>query len=376
MGRRFLLVTEEWAGSGHRMAAQALAEELTARTEAESARIVGGLETASPALRELSRFFYLGMLRYAPPLWQRIYEREKMWSAALKKPLSWWLSQRLTEAVLQREKPDVVVATHAYCLAALARAKRDMAQPFHLVSIPTDYHVNHFWVDPLIDTYIVAHEQLAETLADHYQVSAEKIHVHGIPVRSAFRDAEKTDKPGWKTRLGLSPKTFTVLVCGGEGGYGGMKDVLQELMRLQEPLQIVVITGKNAKLLQQLDAWHKEQERSHPHLVWIKGYEPQMWQWIGAADAYISKPGGISCAEALALKTPLLLYKPLPGQERRNSAFLRSHQAAAVAAEPEDIRHIINRWRVREEWERAIEQMEPLRRPDATRQIAEYLLRL
>ncbi|MFD2369317.1 glycosyltransferase [Brevibacillus sp. GCM10020057] len=374
MGRRFVLVTEEWAGSGHRMAAQALAEELL-RENVEFVRIVGGLETASPALLELSRFFYAAMLRYAPLLWQRIYEREKMWSKALKKPLGWWLSQRLAQQVLEREQPDVVVATHACCLAALARAKRSAARPFHLVSVPTDYHVNHFWVDPLVDTYIVAHEQLAEILTDRYQVSADKIRVHGIPVRPAFREAQQIDKPVWKSRLGLQPKTFTVLVSGGEGGYGGIEDVLQALVQFSEPLQVVVVTGKNMRLQEKLQAWLSRQGRLR-HLVWIKGYEPQMWQWIGAADAYISKPGGISCAEALTLKTPIILYKPLPGQERQNSEFLQRNQAAAAAAKPADIRDIVSRWRDREVWEQEIEKMERLRRPEATREIAEYLLRL
>ncbi|MED4755602.1 MGDG synthase family glycosyltransferase [Brevibacillus choshinensis] len=375
MGKRFLLVTEEWAGSGHRMAAQALAEELRARPGSESTRVVGGLETASPALRELSRFFYLGMLRYAPPLWQRLYEQEKIWSTTLRKPLGWWLSLKLTHELLIEEQPDVVIATHAYCLSALALAKQKMDKPFHLVSVPTDYHINHFWIHPQIDSYIVAHEQLAAVLTNEYQVSADKVHVHGIPVRPAFHEAGERDKPGWRTKLGLSLDRFTVLVSGGEGGYGGIQEMLYELIKIQTPLQIIVITGKNAKLQMQLEAWLRLETSQH-HVVFIKGYEPQMWQWIGAADVYISKPGGISCAEALALKTPLILYRPLPGQERRNSAFFMQNEAAVIVERPEEIHEVINRLRNREQWERVIEKMESLRRPEAAYKTAEYLLGL
>lgn len=377
MGKRFLIVTEEWAGSGHRIAAQALAEELQARSEAESTRVVvvGGLETASPTLRELSRFFYLGMLRYAPPLWQRIYEQEKIWSSTLRKPLGWWLSLRLTQELLLDEQPDVVIATHAYCLSALAQAKRKLDKPFHLVSVPTDYHINHFWVHPHIDSYIVAHEQLAAVLTQDYQVHADKIRVHGIPVRPAFREAGKTDKPGWRAMLGLSIEYFTVLVSGGEGGLGGIQEMLHELMKVEDPLQIIVITGNNTKLQSRLEAWLHLEKGLH-HVIFIKGYESQMWQWIGAADVYISKPGGISCAEALALKTPLILYQPLPGQEKRNSAFFKRNEAAAIIERPEEIQEVINRWRIREEREGAIEKMEFLRRPEAAQRIAEYLLGL
>ncbi|MCG6197961.1 glycosyl transferase, partial [Anoxybacillus sp. LAT_38] len=73
------------------------------------------------------------------------------------------------------------------------------------------------------------------------------------------------------------------------------------------------------------------------HRLVVKGYEPSIWEWIGAADAYVTKPGGISCAEALALRTPLILYRPLPGQERHNLSFLLGQQAAVWAEKPEEI---------------------------------------
>lgn len=75
--KRILLVTEEWAGSGHRMAAEALAEALIELRPTAYVKVVSGLQTASPALREISRFFYLHMLRYNPGLWQKMHRNDK-----------------------------------------------------------------------------------------------------------------------------------------------------------------------------------------------------------------------------------------------------------------------------------------------------------
>ncbi|TGU82365.1 glycosyl transferase, partial [Mesorhizobium sp. M00.F.Ca.ET.186.01.1.1] len=108
MAKRFLLVTEEWAGSGHRVAAEAIQEVLQNMDGAQSARVIGGLQTASPGLRVLSRFFYLNMLRYAKPVWHKMYEQDEMWGRSLSKPLGWWLSTRLLQRVLRTEQPDVV----------------------------------------------------------------------------------------------------------------------------------------------------------------------------------------------------------------------------------------------------------------------------
>jgi processive 1,2-diacylglycerol beta-glucosyltransferase len=374
-GKRLLVVTEEWAGSGHRMAAEALREAAVERCPGVYARVEGGLQSASPALRELSRFFYGQMLRYSPMLWQRLYDREQMWGTALAKPMGAFLARRLLRELLEREQPDVVAATHAYCLSALAHAKQKAGKRFRLVSIPTDFHVNRFWVHPEIDAYIVAHERLAELLERRHGVAREKIRVYGIPVRPAFAAAAREEKASWKERTGLSPDRFTVLVSGGEGGHGGMEEVVRSLLDVTEPLHIVVIVGKNEPIRQRLSL---VAERPHPlHRLVVKGYEPSIWEWIGAADAYVTKPGGISCAEALALQTPLILYRPLPGQERHNLSFLLGQQAAVWAEKPEEIAAMIVRWRRRpEEREEMVRRMDALRQPDAARRIADYLLTL
>lgn len=374
MNKRFLLVTEEWAGSGHKMAAVALEEALRERQEVESVRIVGGLETASPVLRELSRFFYVNMLRYGQPVWQRIYEQERVWGAALKKPVGWWLSGRLTEAILNEEKPDVVIATHAYCLSALAEAKQRVRHPYHLVSIPTDYHVNRFWVHPQIDTYIVAHEQVAQRLTHKYGVEQSRIHGYGIPIRRAFSTNTGVDKGMGKELLGLSPDVFTVLISGGEGGYGQMDLVVKQLTKSPLPLQIVVVTGTNQSLHNRLKDTF--QRTSSAHRIEIRGYERDMWKWIIAADVYVTKPGGMSCAEALALRTPLIVYQPLPGQERHNTAFLLKHQAGIWADTPEQIANFVEQLRESHNWQRMAASIEQIRRPQSTQEAVEYLLRL
>jgi processive 1,2-diacylglycerol beta-glucosyltransferase len=375
MSKRILIVTEEWAGSGHRMAAVALREAVETRSADSVVRIVGGLEQTSPSLRELSRLFYLNSLHYCPGLWQRVYDRERLFGDMLKKPLGKWLSRRLIERVLEKDEPDVVVATHAYCLSALAEAKRLVRKPFRLVSIPTDYYVNRFWVHPQIDGYVVAHERVAEQLEQQHSVQRGKVAVFGIPVRRTFDEAVRTNKEEWKRRLGLRPELFTILLCGGEGGYGRMDWVLQSLMAAADPLQIVVITGRNQQLKAQLDTMSSCS--IHRHHILVKGYESAMWEWIGAADAYVTKPGGISCAEALAMKTPLILYQPLPGQEHWNTRFLQDHQVATLANDPQEITEIVREWKKRSStWREIISRMEEVRRPDSAERAAEYLLQL
>lgn len=375
MSKKVLIVTEEWAGSGHRMAAVALEEAIRERSQHTSVSVIGGLEKASPLLREISRISYANSIRYLPRLWQRIYNQEKVWSKTLTKPLGKVLGKRLLQKVIEQEKPDAVIATHAYCIPGLAEAKRQASKRFHLINVFTDFHINHFWIHPEVDYYVVPHERIGEQLSIRHNVREMKIHAYGIPVRPPFAKQADRQKQEWRAELGLHPELFTVLISGGEGGYGQITSVMKRLIELEKPLQLIVITGKNAALLQRLRAQFNSSQTSH--LIHLLGYAESMWQWIGAADAYITKPGGLTCSEALAMKTPLVLYQPLPGQEQINCRFLRQQQAAEEAGSVEEIVQIIARWQnAREHLVELASRMGNLGRPDSAYRTAEMILTL
>ena len=61
-----------------------------------------------------------------------------------------------------------------------------------------------------------------------------------------------------------------------------------------------------------------------------------------ASDLVITKPGGITTAEALTMKLPMLIVNPLPGQEEYNSQHLLSIKAAVKIGHIKRIPGIIN----------------------------------
>jgi processive 1,2-diacylglycerol beta-glucosyltransferase len=60
-----------------------------------------------------------------------------------------------------------------------------------------------------------------------------------------------------------------------------------------------------------------------------------------AADIVISKPGGITTSEVLAKNKPMIIIKPLPGQEASNTAYLMSKGAALKVEKPKQIYRVI-----------------------------------
>ena len=61
-----------------------------------------------------------------------------------------------------------------------------------------------------------------------------------------------------------------------------------------------------------------------------------------ASDVIITKPGGITTAEALCRKLPMIIVKPIPGQEANNTTYLTSRGAAIKVDEPRSINEIID----------------------------------
>ena len=49
----------------------------------------------------------------------------------------------------------------------------------------------------------------------------------------------------------------------------------------------------------------------------------------------LSKPGGITCFEAIAARLPILAWQPFLKQEQENADFLVSHGMARIAAKEE-----------------------------------------
>ena len=112
---------------------------------------------------------------------------------------------------------------------------------------------------------------------------------------------------------------------------GPVAEILEQMDKIATPLQAVVIAGRNEELRMELAA----QQRRWP--TDVLGFVSNMEQLMTVASLLISKPGGLTTSEALALGRPLLIVNPIPGQETANSDFLLEHGAAIKVNRIEDI---------------------------------------
>ena len=59
----------------------------------------------------------------------------------------------------------------------------------------------------------------------------------------------------------------------------------------------------------------------------------QCHELMAISDLIITKPGGMTSAEALCRGLPMIIYRPIPGQEEANTAFLTNKVAVRLILE-------------------------------------------
>lgn len=371
MEKRILVFTETIGGSGHFQAAQAIRKGLNRVNREVKVEIVCGLPYFNRQLEGMIRKVYLSTLHHAPGLWGAVYSKEREFSEAFRTSLARVLAGKMGE-LLNTRQPHVVIATHAFCLGALAEAKDRMGRPFRLGAAITDFDVNGFWIHPAVDFYLVAHERVAEKMIREFGVEDRRIYRTGIPISPDFTEPLAC-KANLRMQMGIDPKAFTVLLMGGGMGLGPLDQTITQFRRDLPQSQLVVVTGKNRELYDRLQArFHGDKK------VYLFGYVDGMRDWMGASDLIVTKPGGMTSSEALATGLPILICQPIPGQEERNSRFLMRERVALRQDRPQAIpRHIHPLLQDPERWRQMGKRAKALGRPrsslDAAQVIQDYL---
>jgi processive 1,2-diacylglycerol beta-glucosyltransferase len=164
-----------------------------------------------------------------------------------------------------------------------------------------------------------------------------------------------------------------VLVMGGGLGIGPVEAAIEALGRVRTPVAAAVIAGRNEALERRV---RERAARSGIDVI-VRGFVDNVHDYMHAADVLITKPGGLTTSEALAAELPMLLVKPLPGQEERNTRYLVERGAARLCrTTPELVERLERALADRDGIAAIAPGAAAVRRPDAAATIADRVLTL
>ena len=124
-----------------------------------------------------------------------------------------------------------------------------------------------------------------------------------------------------------------ILIMGGGQGLGPVKTIIKSLEKIKKDFQGLIVTGINKKLYRSL----KKKIKKSKSKFLLFGFIDNINELMEISDIIITKPGGVTTAEALAKKLPMVIVKPIPGQEASNTAYLMKKGAAIKCDDPKKI---------------------------------------
>ncbi len=302
-------------GSGHSQAARAIEETIKTEHPGDKARVLDFLSGDSFSLDQLIKRSYLKILDLFPLVYDSLYSNSQnhYLGNGVQSLLSWSFRRRMKRLVAVL-RPDALIFTHPFpaCAANLLKKEGDLSIP--LLGVITDFDIHQLWIYKHLDGYCVPTKELAEKLAAH-GVPESIIHTTGIPVRQSFYE-EKKKHP--------VPERGTVLIMGGGLGLGYITDTLKRLDAVKEITKFIVITGQNISAYEEVASLRG----SLSHHVELHSYTNKVARFMGSSDILVTKPGALTCTEALTMHLPMVLVNALPGQERANAEHLQKKGCA------------------------------------------------
>ena len=366
-----ILIATVTAGAGHLQAAAALEEAWRALRPDDVVEKVDLLNYVPRLQRKAYANGYTRFVEHAPELWGLLFRKTD--NASLLRKLTRFrrLFARQTNRRFVRFllsfRPDAVLSTHFLPVEVLGHVKSKSTDhaPFS-VCVITDFEAHALWMEPSVDRYCVAAKETKASLVAR-GVPPERILVTGIPIAKKF--SASLQPKTIRKACGLRDDLRIVLVLGGGFGMGPVGEILTSLEQVQTPMQTVVVTGRNEKLRQELAC------RTYRHPTKVLGFVTNMHELMAIADLIVTKPGGLTTSEAMALGKPLVILNPIPGQETANSDFLLEHGAAGKVNRVDDLPYKVEQLLGSKQLAAMAKSAKALGKPSAAEEICQEAIR-
>lgn len=325
---RTIAVFSVSAGAGHVRAAEAL--KATAEAMFSDLRVVhiDLMDLVPKLFRSVYADSYTPIVEHHPALWGYLYaeaDKRKIDSSLdhLRTAVERLNTQKLKQ-VLRDIEPDDVVCTHFLPAELFSRWRRKRLWKKPVWVVITDFDVHMLWVYRHVTGYCVAADEIAWRLLDR-DVGEARVEVTGIPVMPAF--SEPLDRDKCARELGIDPGVTTLLLMSGGSGVIPIHTLARRVLEHQKNLQVIALAGKNRRLLELLH----DVARAFPGRIMPMPFTRTVEQLMAVSDLAVTKSGGLTSSECLAMGLPMLIVSPIPGQEERNADFLLEHGAALKA---------------------------------------------
>jgi len=327
-----ILVFYVTKNSGHYRAAQAIELALKKKFNDISVFSLDCFKYINPILSKIIYSSYLSLLKTKPELWEYLYDNPNVVKKVQKyKEILHRYNSFKLNSIIKEYQPHAIVCTQAFPCGLVADSKNSFLKNMPLIAVLTDYYPHSFWLYSEVDVYVVASEESRNRLIKE-GIPENKINIFGIPIDPQFFDGRK-DKKSMYQQLNLYDNLPTILIMSGSQGVGPLKSLVFSIDQLNLDFQVIMTTGVN----ESLNKYLQRKKRRLKHKFQIFGYVDNIDELMHISNILVTKPGGLTTAEAISKELPIVIFNPIPGQEKNNTKYLLDRGIALKADNPQEI---------------------------------------
>jgi 1,2-diacylglycerol 3-beta-galactosyltransferase len=270
--------------------------------------------------------------------------------------------------VLEERRPRLVVSTHplVHRLVVWARRSRRLP-PFRVITVVTDLVSLHAsWTYPGVDLALVPTDEAFEVMYRR-GMRPSQMQRTGFPVHPKFA-AYTASQAEARRDLGLAPDEFTILLTAGGVGSGRLGQLVVELERAFPGRQLLVVTGKNRAIYDELTAGRRG-ERTR-----VYGFVDNMEVLMAASDMVVTKAGPGTLMEALVMRKPVAVTEAVGMQEQGNIDFVLNNELGFFCPTNERIVAAVGELQNPQRYVETVRRLEGAVPRDGSAQIAQVIM--
>ena len=207
-----------------------------------------------------------------------------------------------TIEAMRKRNPEVIISTHHFITFCAIELKRKFMPNLTIITYDPDNNV-HCWWDNRSEIFITNNEIAVKEAIEKRKFKPEALKKVFFTARDSVVNANGT-KEEYRKKYGLPLDKFAVIVADGAYASANAKKYTLELMKTDLPLTIVMLAGKNEKVL---NFFKEKAKKTKSNITLIPmGFTDRAFELYGACDVFITKGGPNAILDSLYMGTPVL----------------------------------------------------------------------
>ncbi len=323
-GKRILVFSFAY-GSGHYIAGIGIRQAIEELLPEWGVYHLDGIIESHRKLDRLTADIYLWFSRKGHLHWKLLYENPLTRSRAMKLIMRLSLNREILEKI-RRYEPHIIISTHFLSHQYAHVLKRRMGLNFKHYMVITDYVVHPIWIAEPTDKYFLPSHWSLNTIP-----GLKKYAITGIPLRKQFWNPP--DRETSRRYLGIEGRKPVLFLSMGTHGVMPLRDAVELVKRWGSQFQFLVVAGRNETTYSTFRSMLERGEMEGK----VYSFTEDIHHLMAASNLVITKAGGLTVAEMLAVGRAGIYYRSMPGQEEGNVRFIREHGAGFEARNPRQL---------------------------------------